>query len=218
MRASLIGIGLMLLISGNALASSQIDLNTCNNLVKDQDARIVACTSIIASGEHAYAAAVAYNNRGNAYYYKHDYDLAIADYDQAIKLNPQFAEAYFDRGNALDRQGDWVRALADFDRAIQLNPRLAHAYLGRGNIFSKKHDFERAIVEYTQALKLNTLFVEAYYGRGTAYYNKRDYERAIGDYDRALRIDPNYELAAKALAASKFNVQLKRRANKGLSL
>jgi tetratricopeptide (TPR) repeat protein len=218
MRASLIGIGLMLLICANAFASSKNDRNTCNNSVKDQDARIAACTSIIAAGKNAYAAAAAYNNRGNAYYHKHDYDLAIADYDQAIKLNPQFAEAYSGRGNALDQQGDLDRALADLDRAIQLNPRLANAYVSRGNVFCKKRDFERAIGEYTQALKFNTLFVEAYYGRGNAFFYKRDYERATADYDRALRIDPKYELAAKGLTASKFNDQLRRGMNKGLSL
>src|SRR6266446_6939440 len=44
--------------------------------------------------------AVFYNNRGNAYWCKHDYDRAIADFDQAIRLDPKSARAYYNRGTA----------------------------------------------------------------------------------------------------------------------
>jgi tetratricopeptide (TPR) repeat protein len=69
--------------------------------------------------------AVAYSNRGGAYYLKGDYHRAMADFDQAIKLDPKLALAYYDRGYAYNNKGDHERAIADLDRAITLNPKWA---------------------------------------------------------------------------------------------
>jgi len=50
-------------------------------------------------------------------------DRAIQDYDQAIRLNPNYAEAYYNRGTILHALGQQVRAAADFAKARQLNPK-----------------------------------------------------------------------------------------------
>ena len=68
--------------------------------------------------------AAAYYNRGIAWRHKGDPDRAIADYDQAIKLNPT-AAAYNNRGSAWAAKGEFDRAMADLDQAIKLDPRLA---------------------------------------------------------------------------------------------
>ena len=49
-------------------------------------------------------------------------DRAIEDYDQAIRLNPNFAEAFYNRGVAYDGKGQPDRAIEDYDQAIRLNP------------------------------------------------------------------------------------------------
>jgi tetratricopeptide (TPR) repeat protein len=62
--------------------------------------------------------------RGNAYKGKSDYDRAIADYDQAVRLlDPQSArKAYTNRGEAYEAMNDIVHAIADFDQALRLSP------------------------------------------------------------------------------------------------
>jgi tetratricopeptide (TPR) repeat protein len=70
----------------------------------------------------------AYNNRGIAWRHKGDYSRAIADYDEAIRLTPEFWLAYANRGVAWNGKGDHNRAIADYDEAIKLNPKRAHAY------------------------------------------------------------------------------------------
>ncbi|MDR1252107.1 MAG: tetratricopeptide repeat protein [Treponema sp.] len=139
--------------------------------------------------------AKAYNDSGNAYYDKGDYDRAIADYTQAIRLDPNFAEAYFNRGDAFDEKGDYDTAIADYTQAIRLDPNYTRAYYYRGISYDNKKDYDRAIADYTQAIRLDPNYTAAYNNRGVAYYNKEDYDRAIADYTQAIRLDPNYAKA-----------------------
>ena len=64
----------------------------------------------------------AYYNRGLARTNKGDFEKAIADFDQAIKLSPRDAEAHAARGNAHEEVGNDAAAKADYARALQLDP------------------------------------------------------------------------------------------------
>jgi tetratricopeptide (TPR) repeat protein len=65
----------------------------------------------------------AYMNRGVAYLGKSEWDLAIADFTMAIKLNPGQYAAYFNRGQAFGAKRERDRAISDFDQAIrQIDP------------------------------------------------------------------------------------------------
>jgi tetratricopeptide (TPR) repeat protein len=68
----------------------------------------------------------AFTYRGNAYFGKGQYDRAIEDYDQAIRLNPNYAEAYNNRGLAKRAKGDFAGGDADIAKAKQLNPSLGN--------------------------------------------------------------------------------------------
>ncbi|HEY9692183.1 MAG TPA: tetratricopeptide repeat-containing serine protease family protein [Oculatellaceae cyanobacterium] len=122
---------------------------------------------------------------------KGDYNGAIADYDRAIKLNPNLAEAYNNRGLARSKQEDYNGAIADYNRAISLNPNLVEAYNNRGLTRSKQQDFMSAIADYDRAIKLNPKLAEAYNNRGLARSKQQDFNGAIADYDRAISLNPN---------------------------
>ena len=62
-----------------------------------------------------------FNSRGVAYDIKGDTDRAIADFDAAIRLKPEFADAYINRGLAWIEKRDYERAIADFTEATILN-------------------------------------------------------------------------------------------------
>ena len=128
----------------------------CNNDKTDPDLRIGACTWLLNSGRLAEKSiSSAYNNRGNAYRRKGQYDRAIADHTQAIKLNPKYAGAYNNRGYAYDGKGEYDRAIADYGTAIGLNPKYAMAYKNRGNVYLRKGDHDAAMRDYNQAIALN---------------------------------------------------------------
>ena len=82
----------------------------------------------------------AHTNRGRVYAFKRDLDRAMADYDEALRIDPTFALAYNNRGDAFAGKGDIERALADFNAAIKYNPSLAIAYGNRGYLYYRKRD------------------------------------------------------------------------------
>ncbi|MDR1784959.1 MAG: tetratricopeptide repeat protein, partial [Spirochaetaceae bacterium] len=132
-----------------------------------------------------------YFKRAYEYDEKKDYDRAILDYTQVIRLNPLADGAYNNRGLAYEKKGDYDRAIADYTHAIMLNPNYAGIYYNRGNAYRNKGDYDQAIADYTQAIRLKPDDANAYSNRGNAYSDKGDYDRAIADYEMALKIDPN---------------------------
>ena len=132
--------------------------------------------------------------RGTSFALREDFDSAIADFDQAIKLKPD-ALAYFNRGNAYYDKGQHDRAIADYDQAIRLKPKFAPAYDNRGAAYNNKGDYDRAIADYDQAIKLKPDDAYAYNSRGLAYSKKGLLDRAIADYDQAIRLKPDVALA-----------------------
>ena len=98
--------------------------------------------------------AEAYNNRGLAKYELGDKKGAIADYNEAIRLNPNFAEAYNNRGLAKSDLGDKKGEIADYNEAIRLNPTFALAYNNRGVAKSELGDKQGAIADFRESARL----------------------------------------------------------------
>jgi tetratricopeptide (TPR) repeat protein len=118
-------------------------------------------------------------------------DRAIADFNQAIRLDQNVPFAYLFRGGAYYAKGDHDRAIADYTEAIRLSPAYASAYSNRGSVYNAKGDYDRAITDFDQAIRISRNDASAYNNRGGAYYRKGDYDQAIEDYTKAIRLDPN---------------------------
>ena len=78
--------------------------------------------------------AEAWHARGNALNELKRHDEALAAYDKALALNPNFAGAWHGRGNALNELKRYDEALRAYEKALTLAPALAEAWLGRGNV------------------------------------------------------------------------------------
>ena len=133
----------------------------------DLDRLIRGCTQIIEWVEKLHSRGVgteatqksrasAYNNRGSGYIKKGQLDRAIADYDKAIALDPNYAAAYNNRGLIYQKKGEVDRAIADYDKAIKLDPNIAAAYRNRGLVvYNGKGEVDQAIADFRKVLEIN---------------------------------------------------------------
>ncbi len=179
-----------LVLNASPMRAEDGDWKDCGQSA-NPDRSIAGCTRVLERGasETSKYRAVAFYNRGYAYDEKGDLDRAIADYDQAIQLNPKDALAFNNRGWAYERKGDHDRAIADFDHAIRLNPKDAIAFNVRGIAYRAKNDLDRAIADYASSIRLNPQNANAFNNRGVVYLTKGDYRRAIADFDAAIRLN-----------------------------
>jgi tetratricopeptide (TPR) repeat protein len=136
-----------------------------------------------------------YFGRAEKYRVSQDYDRAIADYTEAIRLNPQYARAYNSRAYVYLAKRNLVQALADCDSALAIDPQNANIYDSRGDVHAARRHYDAAIADYTQAITLNPQFAIAYVNRGIVYYAWKNYDRAMDDYAEALRFNPRYARA-----------------------
>jgi len=166
------------------------NVSTCKDA--SSATRIEACSRAInTTGWHYDNLAWAYANRADAYRLKGNTDLAIADYDQAIRLEPHRSINHHNRGLAYQDKGDLDRAIADYSEAIsrwQLRKNTSKGeYLAhRADAYKQKGDLELAMADYNAAIKVSSHDSDLYYNRGLLFKAMNQTDRAIADYTRAI--------------------------------
>jgi tetratricopeptide (TPR) repeat protein len=140
---------------------------------------------------------IAYNNRGTEYLRRGDYDKAIFDYDQALRINPNFFKKAYDlydnRGSAYLMKGDYERAIADYDQALRIRPNDANSYHNRGTAYLYKGDPEKAIADFNKALEINPGYAETYFNKALACEKMGHLKEAIEAYRGFIEnVPPQY--------------------------
>ncbi len=181
-----------------AFASPE-DEDKCHLTIDDPDLAIHHCTLAINSGELSVSdLAGAFFARGLSWAEKKEYDRAIADYNEAIRLNPQDAGFFNSRGDAWLDKKDYDRAIADFSEAIRLIPQCKTICL---NLLRRETPLNsrcwarairgalpEALADCNESLRLLPGNADALDSRGLVHLKLRNYVAAIADYDAALRI------------------------------
>jgi len=134
------------------------------------------------------ASFMAYVNRGVHYAGRDQLDLAIDDYNEAIRLARNDPVAWKNRGNVYYKMEDYDRAIKDYTKAITLFPSLMKAYLGRGKAWGCVGKYHRAIADLDKAVELDPACGDAYAARGLTFEKMGDYARALSDYDKAVEL------------------------------
>ena len=158
-----------------------------------EELQIKGCTQLIQSGkEKPRDLARHYFNRARAYNFQGDRSHAIADYAQAIRLNPSHAEAYGSRGMIYWLQHDYTRAVADLNQAIRKKPSSVLYLMYRGQSHAAAGRFGAAVTDYNKVLRLEPGNAEAFLNRSVALIGKGDYARAIADTDHAIKLSVRF--------------------------
>lgn len=151
--------------------------------------------------------AFALAHRGRAWHEQREYEKALADLIDAIRLEPDHSAWFSNRGMVLERLGEYDRAIGDYGEALRRDPADAHTLNNRGLAYRAKKDNIQAINDFSQAIRLDSSLADGYFNRGNAYKAQREYGHAIGDYNEAVRLDPTW-------ANAFFNRANAHRANK----
>ena len=134
----------------------------------------------------------AYNNRGVAKNYLHDYQSAIADFDKVIELDPSKALVYYNNGVVKNQIANYQSAITDFDKAIELGFNSVEVYYHRASAKVHLDKYNAALSDYDKVIELKPDFVEAYNIRGILRSELGRHDEALADYTEAIRIKPDY--------------------------
>jgi tetratricopeptide (TPR) repeat protein len=135
----------------------------------------------------------AYYNRG--YYYYQDarrFDAALADFDQAIAIDPRAADVWLIKGNLLADLGRTDSAMVCLDQALRLKPDLDLAWSNRSAVKLRMGDVSGALSDAERAIALNPRLREAYCNLALAYARMEEYEKSIAASRRAIALDPRH--------------------------
>jgi Flp pilus assembly protein TadD len=161
----------MTLLCGGLAAGAQ-EIGDCGHPVPERS--ILACSAMITHGGVAPdTLSTFYRLRGAAYVIRGEYDNAIADLDEAIRLNPEDPEAFTSRGDAYAKKAGLSRIVRDL-RGLPIGA----PYFGD---LSKKDEYARAISDYDHALRFDGGFQAALHGRELARLGSGEKNRVEGD-------------------------------------
>ena len=154
--------------------------------------------------------AAEHNKHGNEFVNAGDWEKAIAEYSEAIKLDSNNAQYYHNRGYCYTKLNSWDKAIADFKEAIRLDPNDADSAfvlaLSQGNLgaeFRKNGKWEEAITCYSEAIRLkHPSCGKCFNNRGLCYFNLKNLDKAIADFTEAVRLDPDNAAHKENLAAA----------------
>jgi Zn-dependent membrane protease YugP/Flp pilus assembly protein TadD len=131
------------------------------------------------------------NNAAAVHLQQGHWEAALAEYSEAIRLQPSLAAAYAGRGTAMTQLRRFDEALADLDVAIRLMPGVASFFAGRGVIHIHRCDYDRALADTNEALRLSPGSTDALRTRSVVWLRKGDFKQAIEDAEQVIRSNPN---------------------------
>jgi tetratricopeptide (TPR) repeat protein len=176
-------------------ALDQRDLKNCDQSA-DWDRKIAGCTKLLTEPRFPPAAlSTIYAARGTGWAARNDFDRAIADFDESLRLNPNNVVALSNRGAAWLLKGEPARAIADLNTVISLNPKNPAPFAARGALWRQLREFDKSIADLDEAIRLDPKQSQAYNNRALTWKDAGDYDRAIADLNEAIRLNPADEKA-----------------------
>jgi tetratricopeptide (TPR) repeat protein len=179
-----------------AYADTAQDIKDC--MEERPGAVIAACTRLVDDPTTAERMRTfAYNKRGLGFLDLKQYDKALADFDEAIRLLDFYSDAYWGRAKAYAAKGDHARAAADEAKAISLQPAPAGAIIrhAQGVTEMRRKRYDRAIDEFDRALKIDPHHIKSLSDRGETHLGLGQLDRALSDFDRVVALAPTDAVA-----------------------
>lgn len=121
-----------------------------------------------------------------------DYDSALADMNEALRLDPKEVSYYFNRARIKYHQDDLQGAMADYDHILQLDPGNTMTYYNRGLLRMQVGERNKAISDFSAVIKAEPDNYFAIYNRALLYDMIGSYSKAIADFNVVLEQYPDF--------------------------
>ncbi|XP_076247643.1 protein O-mannosyl-transferase F38B6.6 [Calliopsis andreniformis] len=116
-----------------------------------------------------------------------NFTLALYEYQEALRLNPNYAQAMNNLGNLLKDQRKYSEAETLFKRAIELQEDFATAWMNLGIVLSALKKYNESEKSYLTALSYRNKYPDCLYNLGVLYLEQKDYDRALKAWESATR-------------------------------
>ncbi|MFQ6058163.1 MAG: tetratricopeptide repeat protein, partial [Anaerolineae bacterium] len=136
------------------------------------------------------------------------YEEALATFDQALELKPDYEWALASKGVTLLLMEHYEEALKTLDQALAIDPNYDWALAARGTTLRRMGHFYEALIALDQALALDPQDDWYYYQRGLTYAALGKHQEAHADYKTAIRLAQATLKEKSARAATHFNLAL----------
>ena len=136
--------------------------------------------------------AAGYNNLGNALAKQERIDQAVEAYQQALHVEPTYAEAHYNLGNLFAPQGKLNEAMHHYQEAVRILPDFAEAHNNLGNVLAERDELEDAIQHFRRALELSPGRSGIYLNLANALARQGQLDEAIEHFQQALKIKPDF--------------------------
>jgi tetratricopeptide (TPR) repeat protein len=174
---------------------------TCKNDNVEKAVGIAACDQALANaGPDANTRSDLLTRRA---YLRDQTPEALADLNEALRLNPNNFWSLARRGDHWLGERDFTRAAADLNKSIGLNSTFEYSWLVRGDMYYQQQQYDQAINDLTEAIKLDDASTRAYYLRGLAEFDKNLYAAAARDFSEYHRLNPS-DLAGLRLRGNSY--------------
>ena len=145
------------------------------------------------------------NDQAIEYWKQNRFGEAIAQWEEALRINPQVAEIHHNLGNAYAHQNLPDKAIDSLKQALELDPALVEAHHKLGCIFYDQGHRELAISSWNQALEIDPDFREALHNlhlaEGTPQF---DVNSEIPEYEHGVTEEDERELSPAARVGQWF--------------
>jgi len=135
---------------------------------------------------------IAHNNLGVALADENRADAALAHFQEALRIKPDYADAYNNVGLALWREGRREEAALQYRNALRYQPNLAEPHNNLGLVLTELGRIDEALPHFSAALRLDPQFASAHLNLGNALRDSGRTEEAVEHYEEALRIRPDF--------------------------
>ncbi len=157
-----------------------------------QEAASMATSQTLPEATENYNA-IDWANRGNRLYRLEQFSEALAAFERAIRLKPDFYQAWYGRGRVLSTLGWYTEALDSYNQALQIKPNLNIVWRDKGVVLALLSRPEEAVSSFEQAITIKSDDYVAWYLRGNLLRkNLQSYQAALVSYNKAIKIQPSF--------------------------